>query len=495
MKSLFRLFVFLSFFCSLFFASSTFAKIDFYFSPIKYELSLATGSTVTKPATFTNNWDEPVYITTSTSDFQSRDTSGTPQIVRKSELVYPDQEMSTWITVDTPSFTINPGEDVTVNFTIDVPDNATPWGHYAAVIFNTWESESSTTGNIWIDVDYGILVLVNVEWEVIVTGWVDKEGITIWWSSGWDLESAWWSSSGTTPPSGEPWPLWITLPSNTYDDCPLGDFTNSNFDGKCFDTPFDQNDDSDEQDDTNSTTENAEDTLDSNTQNENQDQEQDDFSIDFAVPFQNEWTVHIKPTGKVVLKDEDGEQIKAVGKEVIINEVGAVVGEKIVDYIPLNDTGGNVLPKTTRVFEGEWNGFPYETNTPEGNLIIDYWTPWEYYTNKNKQEAWFLMFWERVCEAKKHKKVTAIIDMWYVDENGEEVEFSAAKEFDIEYTEEYIAPNPYVLLPFAFVAFLIFLWWIWWLLFAVKKKKCKHCDTPVRKNWKICPKCKKKLKK
>ena len=58
------------------------------------------------------------------------------------------------------------------------------------------------------------------------------------------------------------------------------------------------------------------------------------------------------------------------------------------------------------------------------------------------------MFWERVCEAKRHEKVTAFINMSYTDENGEEVEFSSARDFYIEYTEEYIGINPYVIIPF-----------------------------------------------
>jgi len=86
-----------------------------------------------------------------------------------------------------------------------------------------------------------------------------------------------------------------------------------------------------------------------------------DFNIKFDIPFDNSGNTHIKPLGKIILKDENGKELKAIGKEVIVNDLGAVIGEKIVDYIPINDTGGNVLPKTKRIFESEWKGFPYKT--------------------------------------------------------------------------------------------------------------------------------------
>lgn len=53
--------------------------------------------------------------------------------------------------------------------------------------------------------------------------------------------------------------------------------------------------------------------------------------------------------------------IQAIGKESILNEYGATIGEKIVDYIPFNDEGGNVLPSSSRLFQSSWKGFPYQS--------------------------------------------------------------------------------------------------------------------------------------
>lgn len=471
----------------------SFAAIDFYFSPIKYELTVSPWESITRPATLTNNGNETITIVTGKSDFQSNGTSGTPQFVRKSELVFTDQEMSSWITIDTPSFSIGPWEDVTINFTIDVPENASPWGKYAAIFFKNGNSETSTGGNIGINVDYGILILLNVEWEVIIGGEVEEENIIIEWS-GTGISGQWGSSwSGqwggiTNNNSGWFWDIFWW----GYDDCPLGDFTRSNFDNKCFDNPFvDDNSGSGDSD-----------TWDNEDINDIWSSivplgEEEDFWINFGIPFDNTGTVHVKPTGKIVLKDSDGNTLKAIGKKDIFNELGTKVREDIVDYIPINNNEGNVLPKTKRVFDEKWEWFPYQTFDEKWNQTLRYWSPGEYYTKKNQEEAGFLMFWERVCEARRSKTITAFIDVSYTNEKGELIEFSSAKDFDIEYTEQYIGINPYVILPLVILAMIFWFYFLWRFFFLVWKRKrvCPECKTKVRKNWHVCPKCKKKLKK
>ncbi len=532
----------------------SFANIDFHFNPIKYELSVATGSTITRPATLTNNSDEPANIITGKSDFQSSGDNGVPfflitgnepDFVRRSEVVFPDQWISTWITIDTPGFTINPWESKTINFTLDVPVDATPGGHYGAVFFKNQNPGTSSSWNISIKVDYWVLILVNVEGDIIIDWELEEVQIFWWWSasSNWvpqtpqtqtpgssseNQTNPWpnnqvspstnqpssWNQNGnqtnnwpsnqipepesiiSPPPSWEQWWFGITTPSNSYDDCPLGDFTSSNFDGKCIDIPFVSNDD-----DISERQENIpqQDPLDPNTPSPPIDtpnkNEEEDFTIGIDIPFKNTGTTHVKPSGKIILKDSDGTQLKQVGREAVINDLGVIVWENIVDYIPINDTRWNVLPQTRRLFNTEWKWFPYKAYSPEWELIVKYWDPGTYYTRQNKQEAGFLMFWERVCEARKHKTITAFIDVWYTNENWEEIEFNAAEEFDIQYTEEYIGLNPYVIIPLLFLVVLLFgYFFLFWILAGKKKRRCKNCDTPIWKNWKVCPKCKKKIK-
>jgi hypothetical protein len=66
-----------------------------------------------------------------------------------------------------------------------------------------------------------------------------------------------------------------------------------------------------------------------------------------------------------------------------------------------------------------------------------------------------MMPWERVCTKKQEKVVQAVIEVSYKDENGDLVEYNSADEFKIEYTEEYVGLNPYVIIP---IIIALFLW-------------------------------------
>jgi len=454
--------------------NSAFASINFTLTPLKYEINADPWETITRVAQIRNNWDETVILQTGASDFQSNGTTWVPDFVRRSELVFPDQALSSWITIDRPDVTIAPGETQGFSFDIEIPVNATPGGHYAAVFFKNPNSESSDWVQIWINVDYGILLLVNVAWEIVVDVDIDDVVIDSSRSRRWNGSS--WSGISN---------IWI-------DDCPFWDFTNSNFDGKCIDNFF-KNSEDDFQNIANEWNTPEDEGLpnwtdtDRNNGNESIDT-LENFAVSFTLPINNNGNTHVKPTGKIKLIDENGETIQAVWKEIQRNDFGAVIGEKIVDYIPLNDEGWNILPKTKRIFESTWEWFPYKTVDKTWNQIIEYWKPWEYYTNQNIAENKFQMPWERVSEKRETKTVQAIIELAYEDENGETIEYNSAEEFEIEYTEQYTWLNPYVILPFFFfIGFFL----LWWIIATKRKVPCinENCKQKLKRNKKRCPKC------
>ena len=488
--------------------SQVHAAINYTITPIRYELELEPGESATFPASIRNNGPDSVTLPTTTSDFQSNGPNGVPSIVRKSELVYPDQELSTWISLSDTSVTLAPGEEKTIMFTIDVPVNATPGGHYGAVLFRNPGSETSTTGSVGINVDYGIIILVDVEWELIVDVEIDPPIISGgggWW--GWG--GGWWSGwSGdswiyTNEPEDEnAWYVgedidWNPLYENP-DDCPLWDLTPSRFDGKCiWNIPFIQEETSEESWENQENWEDATNTTVWNISSENNSSDpqlfSQDFWITFDFPITNQGNSHVKPEWKITLIDEDGNTLKAVGKKAITNKAWAIIGEEVVDYIPINDEWGNVLPKTERIFQSEWKWFPYKEYNETGDQIIQYKNPGAYYNEKNKQWAWFLMFWERVCEVRTQKNVTANIELEYLDENGDPIIFSSAQEFPIQYIEEQVRLNPYVILGLLllFTALLLILCMIrWWFIFA-KNSKCWNCKKSIKSHWDTCPYCRK----
>jgi len=53
-------------------------------------------------------------------------TSGKPKFVRKSELVFPNQQLSTWIDINTKDFILPAHQEKEITFFINIPSDATP---------------------------------------------------------------------------------------------------------------------------------------------------------------------------------------------------------------------------------------------------------------------------------------------------------------------------------------------------------------------------------
>ena len=431
------------------------ATINMTVSPIKYEIEVDPGDIITKTATLFNYSDDTLTITTSTAEFTSDGESWKPIII------YPEvvsNSIASWITLHTEEFIIWPNAEKTISFDLFVPDNATPGGHYWAVFFENDSAGISNGSKIGINVDYWVLFLINVSGEIIKEWEVVNVVVTNNWGWGW----GWYR--------------------NKKDDCALGDFTKSNFDNKCIDDVS-----SNEQWDWNIWDIDLTDIL----WEDFWSKQDENLDVQFEIPFENNWNTHIKPSGKITLVDEDGKQIKNVWKEAILNDNGAIIWEKIVDYIPINDIWGNVLPQTKRTFEWKWEWFPYKIYNDAWDEVVEYWSPNEYYTKKNIPENTILNFWERILERSNTKLVTAEIQIAYTDIDGEQIEFNSAEEFYIDYVDTYVGVNKYILLLLSFGGLFIF-----FLIIAKrkKKKKCIHCDKVIEKDILICNYCGKKQK-
>lgn len=513
MRTLKIILFFIIIFISNLFLNNTQAAINLEVSPIKYELNWYTWSTIEKEAKLTNKTNEILYIITWKSDFVANWEDWVPKFIRKSELVY-DQMLSEWISIDTDSFYIDPGETKIINFTIDIPENATPGWHYWAVFFKNNDSENSSWTSVWINVDYWVLILLNIDWEVdkeieiwdpiISTSWkaklMDVCNHTLWDKS-WDyydwkclkeenISQSWTNSdqqdliieidetdsfSWNIDKEDDKKDITNQERITVEDEC-IMDLTNSSFDWKCVNNIDEIV---------------SEITWDIENQDINTNKEtnnKENFEVDIKIPIENTWNAHVKPKWKIILTDENWEQIKKIWKEVITNDKWAIINQKIVDYIPINDNDWNVLPWTKRNFEVEWKWFPYKTYDKEWNIVVNYWSPGEYYTKENLNKKTFIMPWERVCKRISDKKITAKFNINYTDENWDNIEYNSAKDFFIDYEEEYIWLNPYFFMALT-VFWLIILLLI--LIFRKKKKRCinKKCNKKIDKDIQICPYC------
>lgn len=94
------------------------------------------------------------------------------------------------------------------------------------------------------------------------------------------------------------------------------------------------------------------------------------FPINLAVRITNTGNVHSKPSGKITLKNTFGQILTRVGEEAVLSPTGAITGTKLVDYLPVNDRSGNVLPGSSRVFLQTWKGYGSINYTQDGKKEI-----------------------------------------------------------------------------------------------------------------------------
>jgi len=201
--------------------------------------------------------------------------------------------------------------------------------------------------------------------------------------------------------------------------------------------------------------------------------EKNNFSnlpISFKINFQNKWNIHLKPTWKIELIDEDWNTLKNIGKEIVSAPNWTYIWEKLVDYLPINDSHGSVLPKSTRDFYTDWLGFWYTVLNEDWTKSVKFKNISDYYKNKADEKQKYLMFWQQVHIKNVKKKIVAKYELSYNSKNIDKKTFSWKEIFFIEYDEQYVWIN-YILLT---ILLLIITGWIYYyskIMPELKNKK------------------------
>lgn len=426
--------------------NNSFSALNMDVTPIKYEIEWNKWNVIKKTAKIKNNSSIDANINVWKTNFTNSNEPWVPKFLAENDNSLPNQELASWITLSEQNFILGPNEEKEIEFTITIPNNASPGWHYWSIMFknnNSNNSVNSGWNSVWLDLDYAVLVILNVSWEVISKWTVWNPIITVI-----NNNLNWWNGYYVPPKK---------------DDCPLWDLTISKYDGKCIDVLSWEN-----------------------KKEDNLELKSDEFEVKIEIPFKNDWNTHIKPKWKVKLVDDKWEVIKWIWREIKTNDNWAIIWNEVVDYIPINDAWWNILPNSQRNFDSYWKGFPYKSYDKDWNQIIKYWTPWEYYSKQNIKDWNILMLWERISKRTVNKKIKAEVDINYKENNEKDINYSSAKEFNVEYEEQYIWLNPYVVIPWIFILFILF---IWFIIKRKNKKKCIKCAKKIDKKMKICPYC------
>ena len=345
---------------ALFVSCVSFAHANLSISPLKHELTIEAGKEKSEIIKVTNNSDKPITLYSSKEDFIAWDDTGTPTFVKPQNQTSDVYSLSNWITIENQNLTLAKGETREVRFTVKVPANGEPGGHYGAIFFSpgapSW-AQVAVVQRLWV------LLLINVPGNIQIAGSMESFKI-----------------------------------------------------GKLADKTF------------------------------NEAANFEKFPISFETKFKNEGNTHLKPTGKIELIDEKGEVLKNIGKESITSNAGAFIGEKMVDYIPVNDGLGNVLPKSERRFESTWEGFGYPELQADGTKLVKFKDLTSYYADKAAEKRAFLQFWESIHTRTVDKVLTANLVLSYEGKDKEKKEFRDSKKITVQYEEQYVGLNYLVII-------------------------------------------------
>lgn len=129
--------------------------------PPSLEYSTAKGQTIESRVKLLNNENRTLTLTPSTANFGAKDETGEPDFAFDA----PTADLAAWIKIDLEPVTLDPGETKEIPFTIAVPADAEPGGHYAGIFFASGGTASSG-GQIGVQSKLGSLVILTVEGNI-----------------------------------------------------------------------------------------------------------------------------------------------------------------------------------------------------------------------------------------------------------------------------------------------------------------------------------------
>jgi hypothetical protein len=132
-------------------------------SPVRLEIGGDPGKTITKTIKLSNEQAEPKTFYVSFENFSADGETNKPNFIGAKD------GLATWI--NAPSqITLDPKEEVKIPVNIDIPADADPGDHFAAIFWGTSPSESDEAGQVAIGGRLGILVLLRVSGDINEVG-------------------------------------------------------------------------------------------------------------------------------------------------------------------------------------------------------------------------------------------------------------------------------------------------------------------------------------
>lgn len=127
-------------------------------SPVTFELNADPGDTLTNQVKVTNLSDAELQLETRVENIAGTGQQGQVKLTEESTTY----SLSTWVTTTPARFTVKAKQSQTIDFTIKVPANAEPGGHYGSLLVGTIASDKPDGTGAAVAQRIGSLLLVKV---------------------------------------------------------------------------------------------------------------------------------------------------------------------------------------------------------------------------------------------------------------------------------------------------------------------------------------------
>lgn len=145
------------------------SRITFRVSPVIIEDEAAPGESISTSLNLENLSDQLVPLSSSVSPITSKDEAGDIQIVAGSK----PGEVKDWFMYESEMI-LDPKKERVLPIRINVPKDATPGGHYAAIFFSPFLPGQDKEGNVSVRSQVGVLFFVTVKGDIRQEGRIDQ---------------------------------------------------------------------------------------------------------------------------------------------------------------------------------------------------------------------------------------------------------------------------------------------------------------------------------
>lgn len=135
-------------------------------SPPVIEFDARPGDTIVDVIKLFNETDEEITLTGEVRTFKALNETGAPSFLSPEE----STDLATWLKLDEATVTLPTNGRKDVLFSIDVPADAEPGGHFAGILWTPTGTTTLEGSGVGITMKTGTLVLVRVAGEVSETG-------------------------------------------------------------------------------------------------------------------------------------------------------------------------------------------------------------------------------------------------------------------------------------------------------------------------------------